>query len=89
VIKSRSVTKLVTTFTFGIYFSVMQNMIVNKVFKEFRGIFENRNAFIVACRSMIAPFEHGYNSSFLPCSREVLLSEAQVKYTPKSRNKSN
>jgi hypothetical protein len=36
---------------------------------------------------MIASFKCWYNSSFFPCSRKILLSQAQVKYMPKSRNK--
>jgi hypothetical protein len=36
---------------------------------------------------MIASFKYWYNSSSFPCSREILLSKAEVKYMPKNRNK--
>jgi hypothetical protein len=37
----------------------MPNMIVNIEVKQFRETAENRNAFIVACRSMIASLKYG------------------------------
>jgi hypothetical protein len=37
--------------------------------------------------SMIASFKYWYNSSFFPCSKEILLSQAEDEYVPKSRNK--
>jgi hypothetical protein len=52
----------------------MQHMIVNKELKQFRETTENRNAFITACRSMIASFKYGHNSRFLAYSKEILLS---------------
>jgi hypothetical protein len=36
---------------------------------------------------MIASFKYQYNSSFFPCHRKILLSQAQVKYMPKNTNK--
>jgi hypothetical protein len=68
-------------------FTVMQNMIVNNEFKQLREIIENRKRSIVAHSGMIASFKYGYNSCFLPYNREVLLSQAQVKYMHKNRNK--
>jgi hypothetical protein len=37
---------------------------------------------------MIASFKYWYNSSFFPCTRKILLGQAEVKYMPKNRNKS-
>jgi hypothetical protein len=69
-----------------IKFSIMRNMIMNNEFKQFREIVENRNASVIAHGGMTASFKYWYNSSFFPCSREILLSLAQVEYMPKNRN---
>jgi hypothetical protein len=36
---------------------------------------------------MVTALEHRFNSRFLPCRREMLLSQAQIKYVPKNRYK--
>jgi hypothetical protein len=71
----------------GIKFSVMRNMIVYNEFKQFIEITENGNWSVVAHSGMIASFKYRYNSSFFPCTRKILLGQAQVKYMPKNRNK--
>jgi hypothetical protein len=38
---------------------------------------------------VIASFKYWFNSSFLPCSREILLSQAHVEYMPKDRNENS
>jgi hypothetical protein len=41
-----------------------------------------------ACDSgMTVSFKYGYNSRFLPYGRDVLLSQAYIKYMPKNRKK--
>jgi hypothetical protein len=47
---------------------------------------ENRNGSVIAHGSMISSFKYMYNSRFLPCSMEILLSQAQVEYMPKNKN---
>jgi hypothetical protein len=71
----------------GIGFNVMQNVIMNNEIKHLKEIIENRNGSVVAHIGMIVPFKCGYNSRFLPYSRELLLNQAQVKYMLKKRNK--
>jgi hypothetical protein len=71
-----------------IKFSIMQNMIMNNEFKQFREIVENGNGSVIAHVGMIAFFKYWYNS-FFPCSREILLSQAQVEYIPKNRNENS
>jgi hypothetical protein len=73
----------------GIEFNVIQNMMVNNEFKQLRKIIENKNGSVVAHSGMIASFKYGHNSRFLPNSREVVLSQAQVKYMHRNRNKNN
>jgi hypothetical protein len=60
---------------------------MNNEFKQFRKITEYRNGSVVTHSGMIASFNYWYNNSFFPCSRKILLGEAQVKYMPKNRNK--
>jgi hypothetical protein len=67
----------------------MQIMMANNKFKQLREIIGNRNGSTVARSRMIASFKYGYNSRFLPYSREILLSPALVKYTPKNKNKNS
>jgi hypothetical protein len=62
-------------------------MIMHDEFKEFREIAENRNGSVIAHGGMIASFKYWNSSSFFPCSKEILLSKAQVEYMPKNRNK--
>jgi hypothetical protein len=64
-------------------------MIMNKGLKKLREATENRNVPVVALSGMTASFKYGYNSRFLPYRREVLLSQAQLKYMPKNRDKNN
>jgi hypothetical protein len=64
-------------------------MFMNNEFKQFREIAENINASIIAHCSLIDSFKYWYNSSFFPCSREILLSQAQVEYMPKNRNENS
>jgi hypothetical protein len=71
----------------GIQLNIMQNTILNNKFKQLREITGNRNGSAVAHGGTIASFKYGCNSRFLPYSREVLLSQAQVKYIPKNTNK--
>jgi hypothetical protein len=66
-----------------IMFNVMQNMIVNNTFKQLREITENITWSTAVPSGMIISFKYRYNSSFLPCSRKILLGQAQVKYMPK------
>jgi hypothetical protein len=73
----------------GIQLNVMQNRTVNNKFKQLREIVENSNEFIIAHSGMIAPFKYRFKSRFLPYSRESLLSQAQMKYMPKKKNKNN
>jgi hypothetical protein len=77
------------TLLVGITISVMQSMIVNKEFRQLRENIENRNESVSAHSGMNVSFKLGYNSRFLPYSKEVLLSQAQVKYMPNNRNKNN
>jgi hypothetical protein len=60
---------------------------VNNEFKQLRENTENRNGSVVAHGDIIASFKYRYNSCFLPYSRKILLSQDQVKYMPKNRNK--
>jgi hypothetical protein len=46
----------------------------------------HRNGPVVAHVGMIAYFKYRYSSSFFPCSRKILLNQAQVKYMVKNRN---
>jgi hypothetical protein len=62
-------------------------MIMNNEFKQFREIVENRNGSVIAHGNVIAPLSDWYKSSFFPCSREILLSQAQVEYMPKNKQK--
>jgi hypothetical protein len=71
----------------GIEFNVMQNMIVNSEFRQLWEIIENTNGSVVTHRAMIVFLKDGCNSCFLPYSREVQLSQTQVKYMFKDRNK--
>jgi hypothetical protein len=64
-------------------------MIMNGEFKQLREIIENRNWSLVSYSGMIFPFKYRCNSLFLPYSREVLLSQAQVRYVPKNRITNN
>jgi hypothetical protein len=59
---------------------------MNNEFKQFREVVENRDGSVIAHGGVIASFKYWYNSSFFPCSREILLSQAQVEYMPKNRN---
>jgi hypothetical protein len=59
----------------------MQNMVVDNEFKQLREIIENRNGSVVAHGGMIVSFKYGYSSCFLPCSRDMLLSQAQIIYS--------
>jgi hypothetical protein len=59
---------------------------MNNEFKQFREIVENRNGSVIARGSVTASFKYRYNSSFFPCSRDILLSLAQVEYMPKNGN---
>jgi hypothetical protein len=52
-----------------------------------REVVEDRDGSVIAHGGVIASFKYWYNSSFFPCSREILLSEAQVEYMPKNSNK--
>jgi hypothetical protein len=60
--------------TVGITFNAMQNMMTNNEFRQLREIIEKRCASVVPHSCMIDSFKYGHNSSFLPYSREVLLS---------------
>jgi hypothetical protein len=42
---------------------------------------------IIAHRRMVTALKHRYNSRFLPCGGEMLLSKAQIKCVPKNRYK--
>jgi hypothetical protein len=53
-------------------------------FKQFREIVENRDGSVIAHGGVIASFKYWYNSSYFPCSKEILLSQAQVEYMPKN-----
>jgi hypothetical protein len=64
-------------------------MIVNNEFKQLIEIIENRNGSLVAPRGKIASFKYRHNSRFLPYSREILLSQGQVKYMLRNRNKNS
>jgi hypothetical protein len=59
---------------------------MNNKFKQFREIVENRDGSVIAHGGMIASFKYWYNNSLFPCSREILLSQAQVEYMPKNGN---
>jgi hypothetical protein len=52
--------------------NVIENMIDNNELKQFREIIKNRNGSAVAHSGMTASFKYGYNTRFLPHSREVL-----------------
>jgi hypothetical protein len=67
-------------------FNMMRNMIMDTVFKQLRDIVENRDGSVIAHGGVIASFKYWYNSSIFPCSREILLSQAQVEYMPKNGN---
>jgi hypothetical protein len=60
---------------------------MNNEFKQFREITENRKRSVVAHSDMIASFKYLYKSNLFPCSRKILLGQAQVKYMPKNRSK--
>jgi hypothetical protein len=70
-----------------IKFNVMQNMIVINEFRQHREIIDNRDGPVVAHNCVTACFKYWYNSSFFPCSRKILLCQAQVENMPKNRNK--
>jgi hypothetical protein len=53
-------------------------MIMNNIFKQFREIAENGNGSVVAHSGMIAYFKYGHNSNFFPCTRKMLLVQAQI-----------
>jgi hypothetical protein len=59
-----------------IKFSIMQNMIINNEFKQFREIVENLDGFVVAHGGVIASFKYWYNISCFPCSSKILSSQA-------------
>jgi hypothetical protein len=61
-------------------------MFMNNELKQFREIAKNRNRSAVAQGGMTASFKYLYNRNFFSCNREILLSQAQVKYMPKNRN---
>jgi hypothetical protein len=44
---------------------------------------------VIAHGGVIASFKYWYNSSFFSCSREILLSQAQVEYMPKNMNENS
>jgi hypothetical protein len=60
---------------------------MNNESKQFREIVESRKVSVIAHGGVIAFYEYWYNSSFFPCSREILLSHAQVIYMTKNRNR--
>jgi hypothetical protein len=60
---------------------------MNNEFKQFRATVENRNGPVVAQGGMIASVKYWYISSFFPCSRKTLLSQAQDEFMPKNRNR--
>jgi hypothetical protein len=64
-------------------------MIMNNEFKQCRETVENTNGSVIAHGGMIASFKYWYNSSFFPCSREILLSQAQVEYMPKNKKENS
>jgi hypothetical protein len=57
---------------------------MNNEFKQFREIVENRDGSVIAHGGVIASFKYWYNRTFFSCSREILLSQAQVQYMPKN-----
>jgi hypothetical protein len=61
----------------GIKFSVMRN-IMNNEFKQTREITENGNRSVVAHSDMIVSSKYGYNSSFFPCTRKILLVKLKL-----------
>jgi hypothetical protein len=64
-------------------------MFMNNEFKQFREIVENRDGSVIAHGGMIASSKYWYNCSFFPCSREILLSQAQVEYMPNNGNENS
>jgi hypothetical protein len=50
-------------------------------------VIQNGDGLIIAHRTMVMSLEHRYNSRFLPCRQELLLSQTQIKYIPKNRYK--
>jgi hypothetical protein len=62
---------------------------MNNEFKHFREIVENRNGSVIAHGGVITSFKYWYNSSFFPCRKEILLSQAQVEYMPENRNENS
>jgi hypothetical protein len=64
-------------------------MFMNNESKQFREIAENRDGSVTAHGSVIASFKYWYNSSFFPCSREILQSQSQVEYMPKNGNENS
>jgi hypothetical protein len=54
----------------------LYNMIMNNEFKHLREIIENIYVRVVAHSGLVTAFKHGYNSSFLACSRKILLSQS-------------
>jgi hypothetical protein len=68
--------------------SIMQHTIMNNESKQFRDIFQNRKMFLNAHGGVIASFKYWY-ISFFPCSREVLLSQDQIKYMTKNRKRNS
>jgi hypothetical protein len=71
----------------AIKYNVMQNMVLNDKFKQFRKIIEKRSRSIVVQSSMIASFKCGYKSHFLPYSKEVLVLKLNIML--KDNNKNN
>jgi hypothetical protein len=65
----------------------MDNRSAVNQLKQFREIIRNRYGSVVALGGMIVPFKYEYNSSFFLCSRETLLSKAQVTYMTKNKNR--
>jgi hypothetical protein len=59
---------------------------MNNEFIQFREIVENKNWSVIAHGGVIASFKYWYDSNFFPCSRYILLSQAQVEYMPKNGN---
>jgi hypothetical protein len=60
----------------------MRNMVMNYALEYLREVIQNANGSVITHRSVIAVLEYRHNDRFLPCSRELLLSQTQVKYVP-------
>jgi hypothetical protein len=71
----------------AIKFNVMQYMVGNNESKQLREIVKNINGSIAAHSDMNVSFKYGYNIRSLPYRGKVLLSQTQVKYMPKNKEK--